>query len=1511
MEPVPGPVAPAYAALQKLKAHPLIAWVTPHEVPGVYIYDPRSLKFVLGESQFGHGLVMERYDQTQGYEPSPLRGDGYFQYHEDKGLIQPRGNIQFWEEAVCRIIYYTDYQNSDIYEDRAYKLTDVLERCGFEVDIQKYKKTKGGADLLGSNGFKGGFPPIMPARPTYSSVNPLREAYDDFDSAYTAFSDYPVEDWPNTVYPYLDRAMPSYIQAQMNGIAEQVEKLKDGMDKLIQLKNPGVLQDGWDQIIRMRTESLYGLFESIERMTKRELGDLGTGVYTEADEAYDSEIDNAKPDYRGQWEVDMRPPEERGRLKWESSIKTSENWLDEEDDLGGTSISIASLQSLSSVEHKLSEYMNRGPLTVQQLNEVIRTPRMISNQDVPGLGQALGWLREAAEYGADDPEYMADMIATSYSEIYELCLKAQGWLAPKRTQEPPQQGEMCYLLDDEIYGRIVHVKKLYLLDETYTLYGLSPFQYDGDNWISPQTGTKLWWFTYDETGPESYDDQLRNERLKKYKRPEGERLKWESRVASDGLSFSDGLDMIPGLQRINPIKNYEVSFDIGDRVVREYNNWINEEPWGQINLNAATVRDVYKYDEPTSVSMYGYEYDLPPGQYYDVQWDFAMNDYTYELSKPGKMGEHVPEEELWPEGHPNLDRALSGPQVDDNPEDFGHERLATVWEHDRCPECDHRLWEDDGIWYCMNCGYNDDGQLAEVIPFPKRSMAERTGHGEIDRLIDLYISENPEITVERDGYDSPESFGHVNGYQYEEDRYDPSEVPDDPDWKRDWWEENQQAWQNSTGYCSLITMHFIDWLRDRGLRAYSTNSMEAMYGDNGWKLDESMSGKAQLGYENSPEPGNPYDDTHCAAVIDWKGETFLIDWTATQYGHKEWPMVKQLDDNKQWQEKWSAPLDNSWLKSAAKIDELKRRWEQSDAAGKEVSDSEAEFRRMLVNMVEKNPKTDPLVLWMARENKKNFEGFWQTFGRETRLHPGQTVDDIFGHWADFMAVRPRESEARRSVGDIMQLSASEFVEKVRAWDEELAAKMEDEKTKAVGGTGQVVFQLENGWTVRALSDAKSCELEGDAMGHCVGGYGEAVENLETGIFSLRDNKGMPHATIEIECEYYTHEKFDEPKHKSDINQSVEMIQIEGDYTNHVPCYVEHGNRSIDEENLIIPLSEIIPLPNKGQVIQIQGKQNREPIPKYKAMLRQWFESFDVEERPQDADQGYYYGDNDYMRNPNLEWQPHAPDSRFVKNINEYGLVGEHDIWGWDQWLEQAYEVASYRNQSVNWNIIKNFVRYVNMTGLHGPLVKEYEDWRQGIEEDAFEQITYNAHYGDDLPDPEIDEDAYYEALQEYQDRSYEQWQLEDPYGQIIKYIDQELYKNIHPDYGVNPQGWQRDPKGNWLESPGYEWPKWSKRDWTSNLKFAKMYANMRTSMPAPSDRELEYWDHNEIDRPTVEQIPIGCSCQDDGIRQSAGKSPFRWGSRALGCPLHSHRAEWAEQSCYYRVEPRDWNSSYR
>ena len=98
-------------------------------------------------------------------------------------------------------------------------------------------------------------------------------------------------------------------------------------------------------------------------------------------------------------------------------------------------------------------------------------------------------------------------------------------------------------------------------------------------------------------------------------------------------------------------------------------------------------------------------------------------------------------------------------------------------------------------------------------------------------------------------------------------------------------------------------------------------------------------------------------------------------------------------------------------------------------------------------------------------------------------------------------------------------------------------------------TKDVVYDFGNGFTIVKVPP-EDLGTEGDNMGHCVGGYCDSVRSGSVVIYSLRNAKNMPHATIEV-------------------------------YKN-------------------------------GTVDQIKGKQNAPPVPKYRPMIKQWLKTTDFD-----------------------------------------------------------------------------------------------------------------------------------------------------------------------------------------------------------------------------------------------------------------------------------------------------------
>lgn len=119
---------------------------------------------------------------------------------------------------------------------------------------------------------------------------------------------------------------------------------------------------------------------------------------------------------------------------------------------------------------------------------------------------------------------------------------------------------------------------------------------------------------------------------------------------------------------------------------------------------------------------------------------------------------------------------------------------------------------------------------------------------------------------------------------------------------------------------------------------------------------------------------------------------------------------------------------------------------------------------------------------------------------------------------------------------------------------------------------------------QALQDA--LKYEGDTMGHCVAGYCDDVLQGRTRIFSLRDAKGQPHVTIEVE---------------TDVG---DLYSLSGDIVDEF--------ESSGSENLVNFLKENYPTEYKDfvtpRIVQIKGKQNRAPNPEYLPFVQDFVRS---------------------------------------------------------------------------------------------------------------------------------------------------------------------------------------------------------------------------------------------------------------------------------------------------------------
>lgn len=110
---------------------------------------------------------------------------------------------------------------------------------------------------------------------------------------------------------------------------------------------------------------------------------------------------------------------------------------------------------------------------------------------------------------------------------------------------------------------------------------------------------------------------------------------------------------------------------------------------------------------------------------------------------------------------------------------------------------------------------------------------------------------------------------------------------------------------------------------------------------------------------------------------------------------------------------------------------------------------------------------------------------------------------------------------------------------------------------------------------------KQLKYEGDVMGHCVGGYCEDVLSGDSRIFSLRDAKGEPHVTVEVNPRNPISGNMLE-----DIEPGIwdKIVEDAGHYD--IPKWLEINRPDIYKKM------------NAPSIVQIKGKQNKAPKDEY-------------------------------------------------------------------------------------------------------------------------------------------------------------------------------------------------------------------------------------------------------------------------------------------------------------------------
>jgi hypothetical protein len=117
--------------------------------------------------------------------------------------------------------------------------------------------------------------------------------------------------------------------------------------------------------------------------------------------------------------------------------------------------------------------------------------------------------------------------------------------------------------------------------------------------------------------------------------------------------------------------------------------------------------------------------------------------------------------------------------------------------------------------------------------------------------------------------------------------------------------------ERADGSCELVATHLVDKLRERG---FDRPGLEAYLSGDEWEGDEMVLERISpddFGYQDRPLAGN---NSHVVCLIDAGDCLYSVDFTASQYGYREFPLVQRLKGGV-WEREWKlpelAPLETS------------------------------------------------------------------------------------------------------------------------------------------------------------------------------------------------------------------------------------------------------------------------------------------------------------------------------------------------------------------------------------------------------------------------------------------------------------------------------------------------------------------------------------------------------------------------------------------------------------------------
>ena len=170
---------------------------------------------------------------------------------------------------------------------------------------------------------------------------------------------------------------------------------------------------------------------------------------------------------------------------------------------------------------------------------------------------------------------------------------------------------------------------------------------------------------------------------------------------------------------------------------------------------------------------------------------------------------------------------------------------------------------------------------------------------------------------------------------------------------------------------------------------------------------------------------------------------------------------------------------------------------------------------------------------------------------------------------DYVLRQAKGTSCRIRLDYLKTHGAFTSIEKV--WAAYNRAKKERELNRGI----EVVAEFERGFKMVQLQSREAFVLEGNAMGHCVGyeDYFERYQNGKIKIYSLRDERFRPHATIEVAGDTVV-----QVKGRADMNLHIDYIGYVQDFVKNNSLKVAPGEQLgigiLEKDNLYYNLYDL-------------------------------------------------------------------------------------------------------------------------------------------------------------------------------------------------------------------------------------------------------------------------------------------------------------------------------------------------